>query len=524
MPAIPYKKTGTTTDAWDGPAAMKNVTPDKAHLRALCAWVDPDGDAEKKSAYKLPHHDVSSDGTVGAANLKACSAVIAVLNGGRGGADIPEGDREAVYAHVSHHLKDGGQKDIPELRSAEDSVTERVAMDAAARLLRDAGEVVGEAPAQVDAGEANVDSVDDTSSPDGEAGDGSGGSEELGDENADGQPGEAADASSQPTEAETETETPSDSGENDEDESEERSSLEPHVRHGQMNEDRNVRRMHHAQVRSVQIDGQPGVSLKVIRYGVVDDFGSLWEPGCLIDGLNERLPQLACSHDRSVQTSIIGRAVPGFVDDGDGQIVNFRFADFSRVPSADIVHSLVQDQIVDECSVGFRYDYDYRTPTDEERDKYPGITEVITRAFVSEVSIVMEGAVPGAKVLAIRESSTRMIRSTTDNERGMIDDETAARIVAQFAQGAITLIDALSAIQQASVPMDDGRDVEGPPGNYDDTDEAPGDGTEDDTSDTDDDDDADTVSVDVHVEVPVNQDIDAELDQELIATLAKVFG
>ncbi len=104
--AIAYKKTGTTDTAWDGPEAMKNVKAAKADLRDLCAWADPEGNADAKGTYKFPHHEVSSDGVVGDANIKACQSVISILNGGLGGADIPDADKKGVWDHVSHHLRD----------------------------------------------------------------------------------------------------------------------------------------------------------------------------------------------------------------------------------------------------------------------------------------------------------------------------------------------------------------------------------------------------------------------------------
>ncbi len=120
MPAIPYHKTATTDVAWDAGANEKRLKDnDKAAYRAMYAWVDGSANQDTKSAYKFPHHMVSESGEVGAANTRACSAVIAALNGGRGGAKIPAADRKAVYDSVAHHLKDAG-KDVPELKSERD--------------------------------------------------------------------------------------------------------------------------------------------------------------------------------------------------------------------------------------------------------------------------------------------------------------------------------------------------------------------------------------------------------------------
>ncbi len=118
MPAIAPHSTATTDSAWDGPSAEAKLKDDQAasYYKKEFAWYDSAGDDTKKSTYKFPHHMVSGDGEVGAANTVACSAIIASINGGRGGAKIPEGDRAGVHAHAAKHLKDAG-KDVPELKS-----------------------------------------------------------------------------------------------------------------------------------------------------------------------------------------------------------------------------------------------------------------------------------------------------------------------------------------------------------------------------------------------------------------------
>src|SRR3972149_2627923 len=71
-------------------------------LRSIHAWVDPETDADAKASYKFPHH--ASPG--GPANTRACSAGMAVLNGGRGGADIPDADRAGVWRHLARHVRE----------------------------------------------------------------------------------------------------------------------------------------------------------------------------------------------------------------------------------------------------------------------------------------------------------------------------------------------------------------------------------------------------------------------------------
>lgn len=110
---IPVHETATVSRSWDA-AEMKSALPDDARpsqLRTVFAWVDPDGDPEAKASYKFAHHH----GVDGPANVRACLAGIAVLNGARGGADLVDADRKSVYDHLASHLRDA-DREPPELR------------------------------------------------------------------------------------------------------------------------------------------------------------------------------------------------------------------------------------------------------------------------------------------------------------------------------------------------------------------------------------------------------------------------
>lgn len=101
--------TPTDTGEWDGGANQTNLPTeegDSSDYRQAYAWVDPDGDADTKAAYKFIHHFVTADGDVGDASTVACSAGIAILNGGRSGTNIPDDDVQGVYSHLAGHLSD----------------------------------------------------------------------------------------------------------------------------------------------------------------------------------------------------------------------------------------------------------------------------------------------------------------------------------------------------------------------------------------------------------------------------------
>jgi hypothetical protein len=85
----------------------------KAHF-----WMDPEADAKTKGAYKLPFAMM-----VGG-ELKAVwngvKAAMGALNGARGGVDIPDADREAVYAHIKRYY-DKFEKEPPDLKAKNNS-------------------------------------------------------------------------------------------------------------------------------------------------------------------------------------------------------------------------------------------------------------------------------------------------------------------------------------------------------------------------------------------------------------------
>lgn len=119
--AIAPHTTKTSDDPWDGPAEVKKLdTPITAQTaQGMFAWYDEhaadgngDGWPDAKSAYKFPHHF----GAGGPASTRACSGIIAALNGGRGGTSIPDSDRKGVYNHAAKHLRDAGVDDVPDLK------------------------------------------------------------------------------------------------------------------------------------------------------------------------------------------------------------------------------------------------------------------------------------------------------------------------------------------------------------------------------------------------------------------------
>lgn len=108
--ALPYVATAKADPgaSWDGPAVMADCDG-RAQLRKVCTWVDPEGDPDAKSSYKLPHHLPN-----GEVVLKGVQAAMGALLGARGGVAIPDADRRAVYNHLAkHYAQFTGDDDKP---------------------------------------------------------------------------------------------------------------------------------------------------------------------------------------------------------------------------------------------------------------------------------------------------------------------------------------------------------------------------------------------------------------------------
>lgn len=97
--------------AWDAAAQVRNLgdSPSASQLKALFAIP-----GDNKSDSKLPHHTVSSDGKVGAADPAGVSAAIAALNGSRGGLKgISDSQRQSAYSHLAAHARQAGNEPPP---------------------------------------------------------------------------------------------------------------------------------------------------------------------------------------------------------------------------------------------------------------------------------------------------------------------------------------------------------------------------------------------------------------------------
>lgn len=135
--------TATDDSAWSASTNEKRVQKDKprSYYGKIYAFYDPDGEVGNKSTYKFIHHFIGENGNPGAASTRACSNGIAVLNGARGGTNIPDADRQGVWRHLSKHLRDADMEP-PELRSLDANEKQMPLLDHIEVLLADASAVV----------------------------------------------------------------------------------------------------------------------------------------------------------------------------------------------------------------------------------------------------------------------------------------------------------------------------------------------------------------------------------------------
>jgi len=109
-------------ESWDADAAVRRLakwassdgsgekeTIDWSKFREGFAWYDPDN-ADNFYAYKLPHHDIVNGKF--SCVWRGVVAAMAALKGARGGVDIPNADKQAVYNHLARHYREF-QKEPP---------------------------------------------------------------------------------------------------------------------------------------------------------------------------------------------------------------------------------------------------------------------------------------------------------------------------------------------------------------------------------------------------------------------------
>lgn len=194
----------------------------------------------------------------------------------------------------------------------------------------------------------------------------------------------------------------------------------------------------------------------VLRYNVVDEYGTEFSPECFLESLQRRMPRIVWGHD---WTDPIGRWTKweNVIDD-DGVRLDLvgEFDDFAAVPRARQAYAQLKSGTIDQFSVGFM--------PEEARIVVHDGEEVVqfTRGRLDEASLVLVGAVPGTALLSVRHPAIQTRNDAT------VAKDFAATLLLDLHQGKIDLADALQAVKsQQAVPekpaVDDAVGAADPP-------------------------------------------------------------
>lgn len=171
--------------------------------------------------------------------------------------------------------------------------------------------------------------------------------------------------------------------------------------------------------------------LRIVSYGSVDSYGSVWEPGVFTDSLNTKMPPACWGHDWA---RVIG-SVKEHDERADGAYGLVQMADMDSVPDAKMAYSLIRDGHITDTSFGFkREEWQDGHRSENYKPTLEGEKERMVRARLDEISPVLVGAVPGARVLSVR-SEEKMSRMD------------AGQLLVAVATGQVTLRDALNALE-----------------------------------------------------------------------------
>jgi HK97 family phage prohead protease len=151
------------------------------------------------------------------------------------------------------------------------------------------------------------------------------------------------------------------------------------------------RRSVRAEVRTVEGDKPGRFEAVVLRYGVVDDYGTSFRAGAFAESLADRLPRICWAHQWSEP---IGRWVD-YRDGATDLTLVGELDDFDAVPRARQADAQLRSGTIDQFSVGFV------RQGDEKRND--GVVE-ITKGILDEASLVLVGAVPGTQLVSIRSA------------------------------------------------------------------------------------------------------------------------
>lgn len=186
----------------------------------------------------------------------------------------------------------------------------------------------------------------------------------------------------------------------------------------------------------------------VLRYNVLDDYETMFEPGVFDASMDTRMPRVVWSHDWSEP---LGRYI-SYVSTSKELTLTGEFDDFTKVPRAAQAHEQLRSGTIDQFSVGFlpQEFAERQVPIGLESEQTKSVL-AFTKGRLDEVSLVLVGAVPGTELLSVRIGQHPgrphiFLRGST------VDVDVAAGILLDLQGGKVDIADALMALKQSAVP------------------------------------------------------------------------
>lgn len=140
--------------------------------------------------------------------------------------------------------------------------------------------------------------------------------------------------------------------------------------------------------------------LRIVTYGVRDSYGTSWNPAVFKRSIDEGPISAVFAHESNRPIGV----VTDFRDDGKHLDGRLEFLDFDAVPDARMAYTAMKQKAYRGVSFGFERRV-------EEDDKEIRDTIRIMDADLIEISPVLRAAVPGSKVLAVRDDPVYELRS-----------------------------------------------------------------------------------------------------------------
>jgi hypothetical protein len=195
-------------------------------------------------------------------------------------------------------------------------------------------------------------------------------------------------------------------------------------------------------------EGKRQFVARVLTYNTIDDYGTIWLPGCFDDSLAVRMPRVAWAHQWSEPIGVYTEVVKN-----DGAVLELlgQLDDFDAVPRARQCYAQMQSGTIDQFSVGFtRQKW---TNVDDEAKRAQGAYEEMVKAALDEASPVLVGAVPGTALVSVRAA------------RGKVDLDAVVELARRVKSGDLTLEEADEAVRLLAdadpVPVGDTGDSAG---------------------------------------------------------------